>query len=77
MTDEERREVLNLLSELNDADIRQKVKELVQWEVDLAKEMSHQQVIDPGDILSAIDKIVGWVKDWLKGRRDKQHQPSF
>jgi hypothetical protein len=67
-----KQEVISLLSELNDADIRQKVKELVQWEVDLAKEMSQKQEIDPRDTLNAIDKIVGWVKNWLNRSRDKQ-----
>jgi len=43
---------------------------LVKREVKLAKEISGQQQIDPGDIFQAIDKIVGWVKDAIWKRKD-------
>lgn len=63
-----KQEIVNLLNELNDADIKKKVEELVRWEVHSAKEISQKQEIDSKDTLNVIDKVVGWVKDLLDRR---------
>ena len=72
MNQENKEEILSLLHELSlnleDPDVRNKIKELVLWEAKLTEEISGQQQIDPGNILQAIDKIVGWIKDLIKKR---------
>jgi len=73
MDQENKEEILALLHELlanlKDPDIENKIRELVLWEAKLTKEISSQQQIDPGDILQAIDKIVSWLKDLIMRRK--------
>jgi len=75
-----KKETMDFLALLGDEDIKQKVEEIVKWEVEVATKLGKPErqgvsgYQNPGGEIDVIDKILGWVKDFIFKRLQRRER---